>query len=103
MHWGNLTFKELHFWFEVVSITLGLANFDKHQKIFIFPFYPSDGLGISTSISGQLGGGGGGCQPPFHILITGCLTFCLLLTYILVQALSEYKFKVVNICKMHWR
>ena len=30
------------------------------------------------------------------------LTFCLLLTYSPILGLSEYKFKVVNICEMHW-
>ena len=39
--------------------------------------------------------------PPLEILTIACLTFCLLLTDRPVVGLPEYKFKAVNICKMH--
>ena len=47
------------------------------------------------------GGGGGGCHPSLEILTVACLTFCLLLTDRPTLGLTEYKFNVVNICKMH--
>ena len=39
--------------------------------------------------------------PPLEILTIACLTFCLLLTDRPTLGLPDYKFKVVNICKMH--
>ena len=42
------------------------------------------------------------CHPsPLEILTITCLTFCLLLTDRPALGLPEYKFKVVNIGKMH--
>ena len=45
-------------------------------------------------------GGGRGSLPPLN-LNHCCLTFCLLLTYIPILGLPEYKLKVVNILEMH--
>ena len=44
-----------------------------------------------------------GNHPLLEILTTACLTFCLLLTDRPTLDLPEYKLKVANICKMHWR
>ena len=51
---------------------------------------------------GQRGGWGLVAIPALKILTIARLTFCLLLTDRSILGLSEYKLKVVNICKMDW-